>query len=392
MIGAAAVPSLLRLFNDPRSRLAEWDAHVMVDAPLPAILELLVPHAPDEVVRIALPLAVSESDEVRKNVGLHLASTGCVRVVPLLRQLMQDDDGYVRSYVAMGIGRAADAGEMDPEFRQQAYDLLLSQLDANWVGALNDAATYLIAVDLGRASRDLGDERWLDLANNNAHRIIAACNDAKLKLPAPLLWRLLNEALPRAVGERYYPLGYVVAAALTALTMLPGVDVRPTAEQLLGHHDDKIREAAAMAIAHLSAAPDPVRFVLGRIHHDGGYDSLTREQRVVYLAWLFDAEVCNGGLLQFFGNSSGDHASDTLLVLNDLAHKEAEHALAEAVQIVGPLAREPERELRLTAFEGRFDELRAAFDPLERAYYKTAAKLREAWLLYAADHPEHFRD
>lgn len=60
------------------------------------------------------------------------------------------------------------------------------------------------------------------------------------------------------------------------------------------------------------------------------------------------------------------------------------------MRLVGPLAREPNRELRLTAFEGRWEELEPAFDPLERGYYATKTQLRQAWLLYAARRPEHF--
>jgi hypothetical protein len=118
---------------------------------------------------------------------------------------------------------------------------------------------------------------------------------------------------------------------------------------------------------------------------------LSHEQRVVYCAFLFDAEVCNGGLMQFFGNSSGDHAVDALEALSELGHKEAHAALRDAIKLVGPLARETNRELRLTGFEGRWEELQPAFDPLEQAYYATQAQLRQAWLLYAIRHAEHFR-
>jgi hypothetical protein len=61
------------------------------------------------------------------------------------------------------------------------------------------------------------------------------------------------------------------------------------------------------------------------------------------------------------------------------------------MKAVGPLAREPDRETRLAAFAGRYDNLQAIFSPLESAYYAAADALRVKWLLYAADHADHFR-
>jgi hypothetical protein len=95
--------------------------------------------------------------------------------------------------------------------------------------------------------------------------------------------------------------------------------------------------------------------------------------------------------MQFFGNSSGDHAVDTLAALAELRHEEAHAALQTAMRLVGPTSRESDRELRLAGFEGRWDELQPEFDPLERVYYATRVKLRQAWLLYAVRNARHFR-
>ncbi len=94
--------------------------------------------------------------------------------------------------------------------------------------------------------------------------------------------------------------------------------------------------------------------------------------------------------MQFFGNSSGDHAADTLEALRTLEHPEAFHALDKAMRLVGPLSREPDQDMRLAAFEGRFDELKAAFQPLESDYYRTQGQLRQRLLLHAAKHASHF--
>ncbi|QQS42110.1 MAG: DMP19 family protein [Acidobacteriota bacterium] len=48
---------------------------------------------------------------------------------------------------------------------------------------------------------------------------------------------------------------------------------------------------------------------------DENIDALSPEARAIYLVNLFNAEVLNGGLHQFFSNSSGNHSHETLQAL-----------------------------------------------------------------------------
>lgn len=390
MMGAAVVPSLLTAISDHRYHVAEWSKFSIVPAPLHSVLELLISHAGNDVERVALPLVKSPSAEVRKAAALHLASLGRTQTIPVLQELLQDEDGYVRSCVRIGMDRAVSSGRADEDFRDRAYDLLLSQCDQDWGIALNDAPETVVVLNRDRAAVDFADERWLNPANENAYRILDACNDAGILLPEHVLRKLLDYSLPLAAGPECHPHNYVAAAALKGLALRSGESAKPLAERLLNHENEKIQEASAEALAAISGLVDPAKFVCERVQA-AEYRSLSPEQRVVFCAFLFDAEVYEGGLLQFFGNSSGDHVDDTLAALRELAHAEAESALKTAITLVGPLAREPDRELRMTAFEERFEALQALFAPLEKAYYRTRSRLRQAWLLYATRHPSHFR-
>jgi Domain of unknown function (DUF4375)/HEAT repeats len=389
LMGPVVVHSLVAALADPRFHRAEWEKFSMVSAPLDSTLELLVNHAGDEVVKAALPLVKSPSANVRKTAALHLSSAGRASTIPALQELMGDEDGYVRSYVCTGIDRAVTEGRADEEFRRRAYDLLLPQCDQDWEIAMNDAADTIVVLDPSRAGVDLADQRYLSLSNRNAYRILEACNRVNVALPEDAVRRLLDAALPLAAGDDCYPNDYVVAAALRALALRRADGVGAVAESLLAHENRTVKEGAAEALTILTGIRNPTEFVIDRVHQQG-YKDLSHEQRVVYCAFLFDAEVCNGGLMQFFGNSSGNHTVDTLAALLELGHKEAYAALDEAIRLVGPLSRESDRELRLTAFEGQWDKLQPAFDTLERFYYHAQVPLRQTWLLYAVRHADHF--
>lgn len=389
MIGAAAVPSLLAGLERPDAK-ATFNVGAIPFSPFEHMIELLVPYAPDQVERHLWPLVTSASDDERKFAAVHLASLGRPGALQSLATLLNDQNGYVRSYVRIGAQRAVADGRATGEFRRGMYDLLLVQCDQKWPSALNDAPEAVVALDPVRAAADFGSARWLTIENSNAHRILNACNGAGIALPEPLLRDIYEESTSRITSGRCYPFDYVAAEALTALVSSAGESVRPLLEAALESENEHLAEAGARGVASLAGIPDPASFVVDACHQNG-FESLTEPQRVVYCAFLFDAEVCNGGIMQFFGNSSGDHVVETLAALRELGQAEALNALDAAVKAAGPLSMESDRELRLTAFEGRYDELKSLFSPLESAYYKTNHQLRIKWQLFAARHAEHFR-
>jgi hypothetical protein len=308
----------------------------------------------------------------------------------MLRQLLNDADGYVRSYVCMGIDWAVKEQRASEIFLQAMYPLVLDQCDQKWAVASNDAARTLIAIARQRAAIDLCAERFLSKRNSEVHRILQACNSEGIILPEEKVRSLLDHSLPMTSEEKCYPLQYIVAGALRSLARSMGAQAEPLLRSAMDNRHKEIQEAAADGLAILAGVGDPVRFVLDLLRHKA-FEDLTPAQKVVYCAFMFDAEVCNGGLLQFFGNSSGEHVSETLRALQVLGHSEGEHALSTAVKLAGPLSKETDRELRMTAFEDRFDELKAAYHPLESAYYDKTARLHQQMLEYAAQFAEDFK-
>lgn len=389
MIGAAATPSLCEALNNPGFRDYRRLDSLDID-PLESVLDLLALHAPDQVLQAVLPMATSTSPEARNMAALHLASMGRDETIPVLAKLLEDPDGYVRSYVRNGVDRARSEGRCGRFFRKRMYELLLNQCDQEWEGTVNDAAESVVALDPARAAVDLASHRWLSPSNPYVFQILKACNRANIHLPEECLRRLLDHSWPLAVGKRCYPNEYIAGAALEALSIQIGSRARPLLEKALGSDQPIIQEAAARGLVRLAGLGDPIRFVLNR-EEKVGFKKLTLPQRIVYCAFLFDAEVCNGGLLQFFCNASGAHTSDTLEALRVLGHSQARDALTAAMEMVGPSVREQNQDKRLAAFEGRFDQLKVAFEPLETEFYRTTGLFKQRMLLYAAQNPKHFR-
>jgi HEAT repeat protein len=390
LIGAVATPALVAAMRDPRYQQEYERSNGSTFLPLGYVLGLLLDHAPDQAVPAAAPLIQSPSSEIRKSLASHLGSSGRDDAVPLLAQLLNDDDGFVRSYVQMGVMSALKDGRASDRFRREMYDIFLAQCDQEWKVAGNKAAFAVVTLDPERAAVDLASERWLTPSNRDVHRIIQACNQSRIRLPADRIRQLLDYSLARAVGNNCYPHQYIVAAALEALALSLGDQAKTLIESLLTSDQDEIQESAGRALVTLAGLDDPFNFVVERLQANG-FASLTTPQRVVFFAHMFDAEVCNGGIMQFFGNSSGNQCAETLEALRILDLPDAVHCLERAMNLVGPLSRESDRDMRLSAFEDRYDELQAAFAPLESRYYATAGQLRQRILVFSAANAKHFR-
>ena len=94
--------------------------------------------------------------------------------------------------------------------------------------------------------------------------------------------------------------------------------------------------------------------------------ALSPHARIVYLAEVLDGEVLNGGFSQFFSNSSGNHAHETLAALHELGATRAAGLLQRAIDTF-PDGRVPhERGKRCDALEKSND---AVLDALDTEFY-----------------------
>jgi hypothetical protein len=93
--------------------------------------------------------------------------------------------------------------------------------------------------------------------------------------------------------------------------------------------------------------------------------------RIVYLVAMFDGEVVNGGFSQFFENSSGEHAAETLNALKGIGAVRSADLLQRAMAAAFSSAPIPEDQRRrheqLRAFLARQPDF---FDILDEVYYR----------------------
>ncbi|TVQ51575.1 MAG: DUF4375 domain-containing protein [Phycisphaerales bacterium] len=386
LIGAAAAPALAQAARS-RAWQPRRDIDELLNEPLVNCLELLVPHDPETVIEVTSRLADSRFSDWRGVAALQAASLGRIDTLPLLRRLLLDEDEGVRESVSKGLVRACGAQALTSEFRTAAFDHLISSCAPNGKGPDRACFEAMIALDRKRAAQEFASRRWINRENPDVVGLLRSCNEAEIQLPAELVRDLFDDSLPRVTGDSCYPHCSIAAESLRSLTSSLGEAARPLLMSMLNHDHEKLQVASAAGLAMLVGLKDPAYLMFQKVSQRG-LDTLNPPQRVVHFASTFEFQVGNGGLAQFFANSSGDHVPEIMEALRILGHPEAIHALVSAVDLVGPIARERDREIRLTAFEDRYDELRQRFEPLEDAFYATIGRFQQSLLLYAAEHAD----
>jgi hypothetical protein len=99
-----------------------------------------------------------------------------------------------------------------------------------------------------------------------------------------------------------------------------------------------------------------------------GAESLTPVQAGAVGVWLLDAEVNNGGFDQYYFNTRGVLAEQTVACLRAIGAMETASLLEAANKDVVDLPLSPDREVRMAQLDEISD--RSRFTALEREYYE----------------------
>jgi hypothetical protein len=121
--------------------------------------------------------------------------------------------------------------------------------------------------------------------------------------------------------------------------------------------------------AQLDHLGDAYDVAVGK-YASSGLTSMTEEEKTVFVVWVTDAEVKNGGFHQYFSNPSGDFASEVSPALERIGAPLAAAVIRRAVALFpdgGPAFQRAGRQAQLDAMGGRKSSM---FEDLENAWYE----------------------
>ena len=138
----------------------------------------------------------------------------------------------------------------------------------------------------------------------------------------------------------------------------------------------RIRQKHSPTFRDFLEVEDPLgvlwAFLLEIVHAEPrieAIESLGPEARVVYVTELLAGEVHSGGFLQYFSNSSGEHALEALRALQTLEAVEASRLFAKAIDAFPDRHVPHDRVLRNEILDAAHQARPGFFDELDTSYY-----------------------
>jgi hypothetical protein len=120
------------------------------------------------------------------------------------------------------------------------------------------------------------------------------------------------------------------------------------------------------------------------------FDALSEPQKVFRAVWELEAEVNNGGFLQYLENSSGQLAAHAANALRAIGANVMADVVAGALHVAGAGASSPDEGVRAAAVAALPPDRRETLDELDRAFLGYPENLTVLLYAYVALHPGDF--
>ena len=244
------------------------------------------------------------SGDRRYAMGIELARTGVVEIVPFVTKALADSQNGLR--VLSGVFFACHM--IKPE---KAYSCGIAPSVARWIGKdgssdQDKAIALLPRLDAELAGKVLLTESYLSPNSSSAVYVVEAFNGAGIKVPLEFISVLLRAwESPAANPKSEYGVLRGYEQSIIALALHDPNKAVAVAERLIAKRPDcsdsvsKVYLAANgltglyNAICDLADKPDFAR--------------LPKPAKIYFAVTYFESDCSNGGILQALGNSTGDY-------------------------------------------------------------------------------------
>ena len=116
------------------------------------------------------------------------------------------------------------------------------------------------------------------------------------------------------------------------------------------------------------------------------FEELSEADRTVILVWSLQGQVDNGGFDQFYFNSSGDQAAETVAALERIGARRTAAQDEEGTRLYPTQPPPKERKARIAELDRFSDAVTGTWDRLEQEFYCDPDGLDELLVAYLVRH------
>ena len=285
----------------------------------------------------------------------------------------------------MGLEFALNRSGLAESVQAELFPSILELLRAD--RNADKAADILYRLDAARAKDYFLSK---DVFNSEAtiiHEVLKVLANAKVPVPRSDLKAMIDSLEKQQLK---YPKTYALGEALRLLGQHRQEDDRDFLRSRTSHQEERVAQGAA---AGLLCSFDLEGFEqrIWNTEEKSGRSALTEHQRFYSAVFMCDSEINNGGLAQYFVNSSGDQWQDALAGFKAMGFHERVVILNEAIAKFGGTGPSTNRTTRQDQLSKLYNRDDTAFDSLDDRYYKSSEVVEVLASRFVLENPESFR-
>jgi hypothetical protein len=344
---------------------------------------------PIEAATLVLPFLEDPLEEIRKDAAYVIAATGISTMIPCVSKTLQHSSRMVYDRVLSGILAALRADRLDTHCAETLFPGALRLFEQG-----NGDCTVidiLLIIDKKRALESFLSPSVFSLNFPIVYDVIKTLANNNITIPRERLLTLIEGI---DAHELQYPKTYALGEALQLLGQYRIPDDRKLMASYLDHVNNQIAEGATSGLlcSHgLGESTYDIFCHLLDIEEKHGYAVLNPCQRYYYAVHSCEDEINNGGLGQYFMNSSGEHWRDALAGFEALGSTEKLGILKEAIALFGRLNPSRYRKIRLLQLCKVFWHNDNIFEPLNDRYFASQENCDVLLTRFVLAHPDDFR-
>ncbi|MCP5532695.1 MAG: DUF4375 domain-containing protein [Akkermansiaceae bacterium] len=379
-------PTVLKLLGDANlyDRLVKPTGEdLLPEAPFNRACDILGDAPPKEAVAALAPFLNDPSEQIRKDAALAIAKTGAAEIIPHVRKAFSDADEYVRSYALMSLEFSLGRDGLEETVPGELFSDVKTLLEK---GHNSDkAADILFRFDSEEAKDYFFSPEVFRADSRIVHEVLETLANAKVPVQRELLLGLIS-ALD--TSDLKYPRTYALGEALRLLGQMQNPEEFLSTR--LTHAEDRVAEGAAAGLL-CSHGLEGFDKRIWESEEKSGYDSLSDHQRYYSAVFMCDAEIDNGGLAQYFVNSSGDNWRDALAGLEAMGSTDRLGVVKEAISLFGSDGPSENRDKRQDQLSKLYKKNDSIFDSLESRYYDSDEVVEVLATRFVLANPDSFR-
>lgn len=388
-LGERTHSTVLGLLRDPAlyNRLVKPTngKDALPEAPFNRACDLLGDAPKPDAVAALAPFLDDPSEWIRQDAAMAIAKTGADTITPFVRKAFADPKEYVRSYALMGLEFALNRSNLAESVQADLFSDVLALLRAD--RNADKATDILYRFDTGKATEFFLSQEVFTAESPIVHEVlevlanekVSVSRDALISLIASLEQEELEYSKARSLGE-----------ALRLLGQQQHEEDRNFLQKFTTLPEERVAQGAAAGLL-CSFGLEGFEQRIWDLENRSGYEALSEHQRLYSAVFMCDAEINNGGLAQYFVNSSGDQWRDALDGFKAMGLKERLDILTEAIEKFGNTGPSTDRNIRQDQLSKLYKRDDSIFDALDSRYYDSSEVIEVFTSRFVLNNPESFR-